>query len=318
MLNTRYVKKTAAVATMGMVSMLYFIQPQSTDRMVNNIDTKITKHVNDVIQKYASGLFRNATLEFYGIKTAPIKELINPELPKVEVSGGAADMVFLLVDDNYLHFAFETGQSGDKAVARCASYDLRLYERDGRMIHTVIIYTSDVKNSPGRLCTGSLVYNPDVILMGDYDGNAVFAELETKIKTGQDFTDLDMLNLVLLPLMRHTIPRKELAVKSIELAQAIPDITKRNACIAAAFAFANKYLDVSETNKLLEVLRMTDLGTMLVMDAVKDAVKDAVEERNIKVATAMLKDGMGISTVSRYTGLDEPTVRQLHAELDVA
>jgi hypothetical protein len=61
-----------------------------------SIDTKITKHINDVIQKYASGLFRDATLEFYGIKTAPIKELINPELPSVEVSGGAADVVFNL------------------------------------------------------------------------------------------------------------------------------------------------------------------------------------------------------------------------------
>ena len=62
---------------------------------VTNLDTKITKHVNDVIQKYASGLFRNATLAFYGIDAAPIKELINPELPTVEVSGGAADVVFL-------------------------------------------------------------------------------------------------------------------------------------------------------------------------------------------------------------------------------
>ena len=82
-----------------------------------------------------------------------------------------------------------------------------------------------------------------------------------------------MLNLVLLPLMRHTIPRKELAVKSIELAQAIPDTAKRNACIAAAFAFASKYLDDDETNNLLEVLKMTDLATKLVIGAVGDAQK---------------------------------------------
>jgi len=79
------------------------------------MDAKITKHVNDVIQKYASGLFRSVTLEFYGIKTAPIKELINPELPVIEVSGGAADVVFLLEDDTYLHFAFETGHNSTGA-----------------------------------------------------------------------------------------------------------------------------------------------------------------------------------------------------------
>ena len=276
---------------------------------MNDIDTKITKHVNDVIQKYASGLFRNATLEFYGIKTAPIKELINPELPVVEVGGGAADIVFLLEDDAYLHFDFETGY-GRSVITRCAGYDLRLYERDGRRVHTVIIYSAEVKSKPQGLNIGSLVYNPDVILMSGYDGNTIFADLESKISAGHDLSDVDILNLVLLPLMCHTIPRRELAANSIKLAQAISDTTKRNACIAAAFAFASRYLDNDETDKLLEVLRMTDLGTMLVVDARKD--------EKMEIAVTMLKDGMGISTIARYTGLDESTVRRLQAELEVA
>jgi len=131
-----------------------------------------------------------------------------------------------------------------------------------------------------------------------------------KIKAGQDLTDIDMLNLVLLPLMRHTKPKRDLATSSIKLAQAIPDIAKRNACIAAAFAFASRYLDADETSKLVEVLKMTDIGAMLVTDALK--------ERDVEIATTMLKDGVGISTISRYTGLDEAIVRQLQAELEVA
>jgi len=63
------------------------------------LNPKITKHVNDIIQKYASGLFRNVTLAFYGIKTAPIMEIINPELPAVEVAGGAADVVLISKKD---------------------------------------------------------------------------------------------------------------------------------------------------------------------------------------------------------------------------
>ena len=273
------------------------------------LDVKITKHVNDVIQKYASGLFRNATLEFYGIKTAPIKELINPELPKLEVSGGAADVVFLLADDSYLHFAFETGHNSTGVMIKSAGYDLRLFERDGRLIHPVVIYTADVKTKPTGLNIGGLVYTPDVILMGEYDGNTIFAELEAKIKAEQELTDLDMLNLVLLPLMRHTIPRKELAVKSIELAQTIPDVTKRNACIAAAFAFASRYLEENEIDKLLEVLRMTDLGEMLVMDAIKDEKLETVKNA--------LQEGIPIRSISRITGIDEVTIRRMQAEMDI-
>ena len=153
------------------------------------------------------------------------------------------------------------------------------------------------------------MYTPDVILMGEYDGNSIFADLEAKIKAGQELSDLDMLNLVLLPLMQHTIPRKELAAKSIELAQTIPDVTKRNACIAAAFAFASRYLEENEIDKLLEVLRMTDLGEMLVMDAIKDD--------RIEVAKNALLEGVPIRSISRITGIDEATIRRIQAEMDI-
>ena len=41
-----------------------------------------------------------------------------------------------------------------------ASYDIRLFERDGRAVHTVIIYTHEVKSKPPGLKVGSLEYNP--------------------------------------------------------------------------------------------------------------------------------------------------------------
>ena len=68
-----------------------------------NTSTKISKHAKDLIQKYTSALFRNATLEFYGLKTARIKELISVELPDVKVAASMADSVFLLEDDSLLH-----------------------------------------------------------------------------------------------------------------------------------------------------------------------------------------------------------------------
>ena len=258
-------------------------------------------------------MFRNVTLAFYGINTAPIKELINPELPDVVVTGGAADVVFLLTDDSYLHFVFQTGHSGTEAMVKCAGYDLRLFERDRRLIHTVVIYTSEVKNKPTGLKIGALAYNPDVILMGDYDGNAIFAELESKINAGDELTDTDMLNLVMLPLMRHTMPRHDLAVKSVALAQTIADTAKKEACIAAAYAFASKYLSGDETEKLLEVLRMTDLGAMLVGDAVIDAVR----KNSVEIAKNALREGIPIRSISQITGLDEATIRRLQAELEL-
>jgi hypothetical protein len=267
------------------------------------LSANISGHTNDVIQKYASGLFKGATLEFYGIKTAAIKELIIVELPDVKVTGSSADNIFLLVDDSYLHYEFAS-EYNKEDIPRYAGYDLRLYERDGRKIQTVIIYTSDVTKADTALSIGSLSYNSDKIMMCEYDGNKIFMELDAKIKAGQELTDVDMLNLIFLPLMKHTIPRKELAVKSIELAQTIPNKTKQDACIAAAYAFARKFLSENEMNSMEEVLKMSDLVVRL------------VESKATEIAKKLLKRGLSIMDVVEDTDLDEATVMRLQTELN--
>ena len=137
---------------------------------------------------------------------------------------------------------------------------------------------------------------------------------------------------MILPLMRNTMPRRELTAKSIELAQTIPNTTKRNACIAAAFAFASRYLNDDESKNLLEVLKMTDLVAMLLEDAVNDAVNSARKEMEIEIAKAeieiakaketgkeiakkMLKRGMSAEAVAEDTNLDEATIMRLQAEI---
>ena len=62
----------------------------------------------------------------------------------------------------------------------------------------------------------------------------------------------------------------------------------------------------------MEVLKMVDLATMLVGDAVDKAVEKTTKE----IATKMLKEGIGISSVIACTGLEESFIRKLKAELD--
>ena len=275
----------------------------------------MSKHVNDIIQKYTSALFRNAALGFYGINVAPIKELVNPELPVIVVEGGSADVVFLLVDNSYLHFVFQTGHSSKEALIKGASYDIRLFERDGRKVHTVIIYTQEVKNKPPGLEIGSLMYNPDVILMNDYDGNAVFSEIEAKIKADLPLADIDLLNLAFLPLMKHTKPKLDLATDTIRLAKTIPDSVKREACIASAFTFASKYLKETERQKLLGVIRMTELANMLT-ELANELVEERMAQEMEQTARKLLKRGLSVNDVSEDTGLNVSIVEKLKLEME--
>ena len=276
-----------------------------------HLDTIISRNAKDIIQKYTSGLFKDATLEFYGIKTAKIKELISPNIPVVEVSGSDSDFVFLLEDDSYLHFEFQSSYN-DSDLIRFAHYDLRLHERDKRTVKTVIIYTADVKEAPSELKAGSVVFSPENIMMVQYDGNAIYNELVAKIKSGAGLTDVDMLNLIFLPLMSHSIPQFDLAVDTIKLAQTIPDTTRRNTCTAAAVAFANKYLGENKLNELLEVLNMTDVYEMIAEKYEKWASK----KNSTMIAKKLLKRGMSVEAVAEDTELDEATVKELQEELN--
>jgi len=278
---------------------------------VIKLETKISKQYRDLIQKHVSGLFKDSALEFYGIKTAKIKELINVELPDVVVKGSSTDFIFLLEDDTYLHLEFQTTYNKDDLI-RFAAYDLRLYARDGRRIITVVVYTADVEAADVELDIGSMVYRPGKVMMVDYDGNKIYRDLRKKIKAGLDLTDEDMLNLIFLPLMKHTIPRDELAKNSIKLANTIPDKTKRDVCLAAVFAFASKYLNESEMEGLKEVVRMTDLVDMIV----EEAVEEAIEDREIELARDMLRDNEPIEKIVRYVRLDEGTIVRLKDELE--
>jgi len=269
------------------------------------LNVEISKHTNDLIQKHTAALLREIMPEFYGIKIGRVKELINPELPEIKVGGGGTDMVFLTDDDNYFHLGFETGEeAGD--IVKHLNYDARLMQRDGRKVVTVIVYTADVKKAPSGIKGETLVYNPHIVLMNDYDGDAIYATLNAKIAAGQQLDDKDILNLLFLPLMRNTIPRRELAETSVTMAKTIPNHAKREACIAAAFAFASKYLNEDEKLKLLEEIKMFDMVDMILVKGAKD------------IAKSMLTDRVSIEFVARHTGLDEESVRKLKEEMDGA
>ena len=269
------------------------------------MDNKISVRARDVIQKHVSGLFQDSALDFYGIKSARIKELINVELPVVEVTDSSTDYIFLLEDNSYLHLEFQTGYD-EKDIVRFMAYDVRLYERDKREITTVIIYSSDVKKADTYLKVGSAIYDPQKVMMSDYDGNDIYVKLETKIKNNDNLSDKDIINLIFLPLMKHNISKAELATKSIELAQSIEDKAKRDICIASVVAFGSKYLNENEKKKLVEVLRMADLITML--------VEEGKQEYRIEIAKNMILDGLDVNFIQKYTGLSLGQIEKLEVE----
>ncbi|GHU58330.1 hypothetical protein AGMMS49975_24840 [Clostridia bacterium] len=278
------------------------------------MEANIAHNDKDILQKYASALFRNKTLEFYGIKSAKIVELINVELPNVEVSEQATDTVFLLEDGTYLHLEFQTTHSR-KDLLRFMVYDARLYGRDERIINTVVVYSSDVKTASKSINIGSAVYSVDTVMMGERDGNAVYADLEKKFKNGAEITDNDIQNLIFLPLMKSTIPKDDIALQAADLAQTITDSEKRDLCIAAVIAFGEKYLKKATIRKLMEVLEMGSAVAEYLEERFAEREEKAEEKAFEKMAKNALRKGITIDVISEITGLDLSVIKRLQSEL---
>jgi hypothetical protein len=228
-------------------------------------------------------------------------------LPIVEVNKTSIDFIFLLEDGKYMHIEFQTSYKKADLI-RFTRYNLRLYERDKREIQTVIIYSSDVRKAADSLKIGSLTYTPTNVMMYEYDGNAIYANLEAKLKSGEDLTDTDMLNLIFLPLMRNDLPKKELAKKSIEMAQTIQDESKRDTCIASTVAFMSKYLNDDEITNILEVLKMTDIFTRL--------ISERMTEREIEIAKKAIKKGISLEDIADLTGIDIDILEDLKQDVE--
>jgi hypothetical protein len=76
--------------------------------------------------------------------------------------------------------------------------------------------------------------------------------------------------------MRNNIPKFELTEKSIELAKTIEDESKREVCLVSTVAFAEKYLNENEINRILEGIKM--IGTNVINKLIKEEIEEEREK----------------------------------------
>ena len=119
--------------------------------------------------------------------------------------------------------------------------------------------------------------------------------------------DQDIIKLTFLPLMKTVMARSEMAYKTVTLAMSIEDKEKRDACIATTIAYASKVLSSTDMDKLLEAIRLTDLGAVMAEFFGKEKAK-------IDIAKRMLLRGTAIEIIAEDTELDISTVSQLQKE----
>ena len=98
--------------------------------------------------------------------------------------------------------------------------------------------------------------------MYDKDGDIVIQEVEEKLNNNVEVTKRDLVALTLTPIMSGKLTKLDRIIKSIRIVKKI-DNDYRYDIESMLYAFADKFLDGRDLEKVKEEISMTKLGEML-------------------------------------------------------
>ncbi len=230
-------------------------------------------------------MFGNQSLEFYGLKTAPIVRAEPTDLPQIKIDEHRMDFVFYLADDTLLHLEFQTTFSL-KDLERFKLYDAFLYEEKKKPVNTAVIYGAGINETVTTLDHGSLKYLTYAVYMGNYDGDKIYRELLEKVTQTGSLNNIDRLNLIFLPLMNNSVEKSQRAIESIEIAQKVSNPDEQLFLIGCLVGISDKFIDKVYVQKMMEVLKMTQVLQALY----KEFKEEGISEGMIKgISEGMIK-----------------------------
>lgn len=247
----------------------------------------------DMIMKRAMDIFAEEGLKFFGINKK-VKEAGSTEIVVLEVKNMFMDYTFLMEDDSYIHFEFQTTNKGINDLRRFRAYEALLSLQTGKDVTTYVVYSGDIKQPLDCYETGINLYKIIPVSMANKDGDKIFSDIIDKIKSGEEISKQDIIALTFTPIMAGVLNKGEKILNAIKLAKNI-DKQNRNDIEAILYAFASKFLEGKDLDMVREELKLTELGKSL-----KDEGK---KEKAIETAKIAIKKGMDDETISELTGL---------------
>jgi len=270
-----------------------------------------TIHQNyDPVFKEAMVLFQNKALDFLGLTgLAQITEPLRTESVEIEIKIALRDLTFGMEDGRGVNFENEVDLSNDD-ILRFGSYNLWLSRAYKREFITVVF----VKNPTAvtELRTEQLRFKPIIIQCSEIDADAMLDGLQTDIADGKPINEL---KLVYLPLFHSTrLNPTELFTESIKLIKNLHiDEDNRKKLYALSIILAGKVVDATALESAKEeVLKM---GNVIIEVFEKHGeergIKIGAEQREEEIARKMLHEGIKLSDVNKFTGIDVDRLSEL-------
>ncbi len=230
----------------------------------------------DIIMKRAMTVFAEQAVAYFG-EDKKVKEIAQTEQVILDMKDMRMDYVFLMEDDTYTHFEFQTTDKGILDLVRFNLYDVLLYQQTKKQVYTYVVYSGDIKKPLTGYVNGFNEYHVRAICLADKDATVVLDEIEKKLIENKLLTDKEQLDLIFTPLMGGELTKEAKIIKAIELSKDYP-MSKKADVQAMLYTFAHKFLSGVELEKVKEVIKMTELGKMLHDEGVQEGIEQGKED----------------------------------------
>ena len=221
------------------------------------------KH-EDLIMKKAMDVFAEEGLKFFGINQK-VKDSSSTEIVVLEALNLHMDYTFLMENDSYIHFEFQTTNKGKSDLRRFRVYESVLSLQKDKDVTTYVVYSGNIKNAKDTLETGINKYKVKSIFMSDRNGDLIVEELEKKVKNKEHITKQELIALTFTPIMGGKLTKAEKIIKSIRIVKSSDNEYKYD-IESMLYAFADKFLKGKDLQRVKEEISMTELGRMLIED----------------------------------------------------
>ena len=251
-------------------------------------------------------VFAEEGLKFFGIDKK-VKDSSSTEIVVLEAKNLHMDYTFLMEDDTYIHVEFQSTDKGKDDLRRFRAYEALLSFQTTKDVVTYVVYSNGIHNTKSILQTGINQYNIKSISMYDKDGDIVIREVEEKLNNNIEVTKQDLVALTFTPIMSGELTKLDRIIKSIRIVKKI-DNDYRYDIESMLYAFADKFLDGKDLEKVKEEISMTKLGEMLVQDGIEKGKVEGKEEQAIETARIAIKKGLSNELIAELTGLSDKEI----------
>lgn len=259
----------------------------------------------DLIMKRAMDLFAEEGLKFFGIEKK-VREVGPTELVILETKNMFMDYTFLMEDDTFIHFEFQTTNKGVQDLKRFRAYEALLSYQTGKDAVTYVVYSGDIIDPVNIYETGLSTYRVHTISLADNDVNEIFELIKAKISTGIKLDKQDIISLAFAPIMGGQLTKEEKILSAIKMTMNI-DKEYRYDIQSILYAFANKFLEGKDLEKVKEELKMTELGKSLINEGVEEGKK----KKAIEIAKEAIAMGLEDERIIKLTGLTQEELNLL-------